>query len=74
MRTLLLYLIIILSLSPVAVQAQNRSKKAKKTVEAINFEAETEKKLQTYDIQAATSLLDRWEEWLDDTGKEYPAS
>lgn len=55
-------------------QSQNRSKRAKKNVEAINFEAETEKKLRAYDITAATSLLDRWEEWLDDTGKEYPAS
>lgn len=70
----LLYLIIILSLAPVGAQSQNRSKKAKKNVEAINFEAETEKKLRAYDITAATSLLDRWEEWLDDTGKEYPAS
>lgn len=70
----LLYLIIILSLTSVPTPAQNRSKKAKKTVEAINFEAETENKLRAYDIDAATSLLDRWEEWLDGAGKDYPAS
>lgn len=70
----LLYLLIILSLASVVAQAQNRSKKTKKAVEAINFEAETENKLRSYDIDAATSLLDRWEEWLDATDKNHPDS
>lgn len=70
----LLYLAIILSLSCTTIHAQNRSRAAKKTVENINFEDETEKKLRVYDIEAAMSLLDRWETSLDASGREYPAS
>lgn len=70
----LLYLAIILSLSCPCILAQNRNRTAKKPVETINFEAETEKKLRTYDIDAAVNLLDRWEASLDASGREYPAS
>lgn len=40
----------------------------------MDFEAETEKSLKAYDIDAATSLLDRWETSLNSAGKEYPAT
>lgn len=65
------YLIIILSLVSAPAQAQNQSKK---TIDTKNIIEDTETKLQRYDIDAATNLLDRWEEWLDATGKSYPDS
>lgn len=68
----LLYLTIILSLAATPAIAQKRAKK--KPVEKVDYEAETEKSLRAYNIDAATNLLDRWEEWLDDAGKEYPAA
>lgn len=68
----LLYLTIILSMTATTSVAQNRAKKAKKTIEKVDFEAETEKRLRAYDIDGATNMLDRWEEWLDATDNKYP--
>ncbi len=70
----LLYLTIILSLTATPAVAQKRAKKAKKTIEKVDFEAETEKLLRAYNIDGATKMLDRWEEWLDDTDNDYPAA
>ncbi len=69
----LLYLTIILTLTAAPTVAQKHAKKAKKTVEKVDFEAETEKLLRVYDIEGVTNMLERWEDWLDLTSNENPA-
>ena len=67
-----LYIIILFMLPVFVGMGQNRNRKVQKPQENVNFAAETDRFLKTYDIDAATNMLDRWEKWLDYTNREFP--
>lgn len=68
-----LYIIILFTLPVFVGMGQNRNKKVQKPQENVNYAAETDKLLKSYDIDAATNMLDRWEKWLNYTNREFPS-